>query len=199
MTTGIPDDRDVDQLLDELAFEDRELLLDAVERGLAVRNDAHAGLAVAVARRRARHALRRDLPVYGASAVLAGVMGYFVTRNSAGFAFALVLGGAGFVGWLWWAETWRPRRRAACVNQALLEGGAPPDRPQPDRSTAAEWLLVVPLAWAATLFVGLLVRLVGAPTWIGAPLFVVALVLSRRLVGRTVESIDEWGHRGGSR
>lgn len=187
------DEPDMKAVLRSLSQEDRDWVLCAVDSGSTAKPE-HAELAVAVARWRLRRALVLGLPLHMALAVAMGFVGYAVAPTSAGFAFGFVLGVIGFVVYLWWGETWRRRRRALAANLLLAETGEAP--PPSNRPVGNEWMMSIIPAWIVTLFVGGVVHLaLGGPSWIGVLVFPVALVLFRRLVRATVQSIDDWGSR----
>lgn len=195
MTKPIPDRREAQAAFKALSRQDQDWVYWAVETGEPVPNPEHAAVTVGYARHRLWLGLVRDLPFYGGSAVAGGVIAYLVSDgSSAAFAFTFVLGLAGFVGHLWWWSTWRPRQRALVVNRALVEGEAPAAKKR-SRSDG-NWLMAVPLALATTWAIGAVLYItVDVGDWVGLPIFVVALLLYRRLLRRTDESIDEWVKR----
>ncbi|HVF76091.1 MAG TPA: hypothetical protein VM938_13710 [Acidimicrobiales bacterium] len=186
--------RDGKAAFKRLSKSDQSWVYWAVETGVPVPNPELADVTVAYARYRLRIGLVRDLPFYGGSAVAGGFIAYLVSDGSSGAsAFTFVLGLAGFVGHLWWWSTFRPRQRGLAANLALLQGEKPAAKPRPAESS---WGIAVSLALATTWAISAVVHVVfDVGNWVGLPVFVGALVLYRRLVRRTNESIDDWSKR----
>src|SRR5688500_14782321 len=150
----------------------RDELLAHAEAGLPVPHPEQAALGVAVARRQARRAYLH-LPFHLAVALAFGVGGYLYGRTSAAFAAPFFMALVAFVGFFWWRDTVLVRRRAVAANMALLGGEAPPSRP-PARGG---FMAMASVAWAVTLFVNGILVLLGAPGWLGLPIFVANLFL----------------------
>ena len=185
---AIPDVRDVPALLRSMSKGKRNTLLASIEAGQPVPDREQAAVAVAVARWHTRRAYRH-LPFHLAVALAFGVGGYLVAGTSAGFAAPFFGALVAFVGFFWWGDTMRPRRRAVAANLALVEGREPP---VPKPSWAAGYLTIVTVAWVFTLFVNGILFLLGAPAWLGLPIFVANLMLFRRLLRANEREVEKW-------
>lgn len=185
---AIPDEREVPGLLRAMPKAERNILLAYIESGRAVPDREQAPFAVAVARRHVRRGYRH-LPVHLGVALAFGIGGYLIVGTSAGFAAPFAGALVAFVGFFWWGDIMRSRRRAVVANLALVAGEEPPT-PKPSR--AAGYLTVATVAWAFTLFVNGILYLLGAPGWLGLPIFVTSLILFRRLLRSNEREVAKW-------
>lgn len=185
---SIPDERDVAGLLRAMPKAERNTLLAYIESGRPVPDREQAPLAVAVARRHVRRGYRH-LPVHIGVALAFGIGGYLIVGTSAGFAAPFFGALVAFVGFFWWGDTMRARRRAVVANLALLEGD---ELPTPKPSRASGYLTIFTVAWAFTLFVNAILYVLGAPGWLGPLVFVASLIVFRRLLRANEREVEKW-------
>ena len=172
--------------IQELPWQKREALNEAVSEGRAVDDENLAPLAAKWAAERQREMLRIYFGVL--TPVLVVVLGLLLwllvgddPEGSVGAA--LFAGGraVGMMGLILWAG-WRPLVRAERANLALAGVGEPPRRREP-----SHWVIAWLVAWPIAFVVGVLLRAVGV-TVLAGPLGIVVWFALVWVVKRALDS-----------